>query len=100
MPAAADEVEEAEEEGITIGCGWGPKEILTENGKVKAVVFKKCLSVFDEEHRFNPQYDENDTITVECENVILSIGQSIEWGGLLEGSKVELNRNNTAVAMP
>ena len=98
MPAAADEVEEAEEEGITIGCGWGPKEILTENGKVKAVVFKKCLSVFDEEHRFNPQYDENDTITVECENVILSIGQSIEWGGLLEGSKVELNRNNTAVA--
>ena len=30
----------------------GSKEILTENGKVKAVVFKKCLSVFDEEHRF------------------------------------------------
>ena len=30
--------------------------------------------------------------------MILSIGQSIEWGGLLEGSKVELNRNNTAVA--
>ncbi len=98
MPAAADEVEEAEEEGIEIGCGWGPKEILTENGKVKAVVFKKCTSVFDEEHRFNPQYDENDLKTVECENVILSIGQSIEWGNLLDGTKVELNRNNTAVA--
>lgn len=98
MPAADDEVAEAEEEGIEIGCGWGPKEILTENGKVKAVVFKKCVSVFDEEHRFNPQYDENDLKTVECENVILSIGQSIEWGNLLEGTKVELNRNNTAVA--
>lgn len=98
MPAAKDEVEEAEEEGIVIGNGWGPKEILTENGKVKAVVFKKCTAVFDEEHRFNPQYDENDLLTVECENVILSIGQSIEWGGLLEGTKVELNRNNTAVA--
>lgn len=98
MPAAADEVEEAEEEGIVIGNGWGPKEIVTENGKVKAVVFKKCTSVFDEEHRFNPQYDENDLLTVECENVILSIGQSIEWGNLLEGTKVELNRNNTAVA--
>ena len=84
MPAADDEVAEAEEEGIEIGCGWGPKEILTENGKVKAVVFKKCVSVFDEEHRFNPQYDENDLKTVECENVILSIGQSIEWGNLLE----------------
>ena len=65
---------------------------------MKAVVFKKCVSVFDEEHRFNPQYDENDLKTVECENVILSIGQSIEWGNLLEGTKVELNRNNTAVA--
>ncbi len=98
MPAAADEVAEAEEEGIVIGNGWGPKEIVTENGKVKAVVFKKCVSVFDEEHRFNPQYDENDLLTVECQNVILSIGQSIEWGNLLDGTKVELNRNNTAVA--
>ena len=55
-------------------------------------------SAFDEEHRFSPQYDENDTKTVECGNVILSIGQAIEWGGLLEGSAVELNRNMTAKA--
>lgn len=98
MPAAADEVAEAEEEGIEIGHGWGPKEILVENGKVKAVVFKKCTAVFDGLHRFDPQYDENDLKTVECENVILSIGQSIEWGGLLEGTKVERNKNNTAIA--
>ncbi len=98
MPAAADEVEEAEEENIKINNSWGPKEILTENGKVKAIVFKKCTAVFDDNGRFNPQYDENDTITVECENVLLSIGQSIEWGNLLEGSKVELGRGNGAVA--
>ncbi len=99
MPASDDEVEEALEDGATVNCGWGPKEILKdENGRVKAIVFKKCVSVFDEEHRFSPKYDENETKTVECENVILSIGQAIEWGGLLEGSAVELNRNMTAQA--
>ncbi len=100
MPAAPDEVEEAKEENIAVMNGWGPKEVLTENGKVTAVVFKRCTSVYDADHRFSPQYDEEDTITVPCENVLLSIGQSIEWGKLLEGSKVELNRNGTAIADP
>lgn len=100
MPAAADEVEEAEEEGIKVNCGWGPKEIVTENGKVKAIVFKKCLSVKDETGRFNPQYDENDLLTIECENVLLSIGQAIVWGDMLKGTKVEFNPNGTAKADP
>lgn len=98
MPAAKDEVEEAKEEGIQVNNGWGPKEILTENGKVTGIVFKRCTAVLDAEGRFNPQYDENDTRTVPCENVLLSIGQSIDWGELLAGTKVEFNRNGTAKA--
>ncbi len=98
MPASDEEVEEAEEDGVEINCGWGPKEILTENGKVTGIVLKRCLSVFDEEHRFNPKYDENDTVTVKCQHVFLSIGQSILWGNMLEGSKVELGRGNGAIA--
>ncbi len=101
MPAADDECAEAEEEGTTIHNGWGPKEILVdENGHTKGVVFKKCLSVFDENHRFNPQYDEDDTYTIEADNVYLSVGQSIEWGKLLEGSKVRLGRGNGVIADP
>lgn len=100
MPAAKDEVEEAKEEGIQVNNGWGPKEILTENGKVTGIVFKRCTAVLDAEGRFNPQYDENDTRTVPCENVLLSIGQSIDWGELLAGTKVEFNRNGTAKADP
>lgn len=100
MPAAKDEVEEAKEEGIQVNNGWGPKEILTENGKVTGIVFKRCTAVLDAEGRFNPQYDENDTRTVPCENVLLSIGQSIVWGELLAGTKVEFNRNGTAKADP
>ena len=98
MPASEDEVLEAEEEGIQVNCGWGPKEILVADGKVRGIVLKKCLSVKDDTGRFNPQYDKNETMTVECENVMLSIGQSIVWGDLLLGSKVELGRGNGAVA--
>ena len=98
MPASVEEVEEARGEGVDVNCGWGPKEILTENGKVTGIVFKKCLSVLDENGRFAPVYDENQTKTVACSHVYLSIGQAIEWGHLLDGSKVELGRGNGAVA--
>ena len=90
--------EEALDEGAVINCGWGPKEIITENNKVKAIVFKKCISVKDENNRFNPKYDENDTMTVKCDHVFLSIGQSVMWGSLLDGSKVDLGRGNLATA--
>lgn len=98
MPASEEEIGEAAEEGVTLNCGWGPKEILTENGRVTGIVFKRCTSVWNAEGRFAPAYDENDTITLECDRVFLSIGQSILWGDLLAGSKVELGRGNGAVA--
>ena len=98
MPASEEEIAEALEENVSIECGWGPKEIVSENGKVKAVVFKKCVSVFDNDGNFAPEYDEANTVTVECDNVFLSIGQSIVWGDLLKGSKVELGRGAAAVA--
>lgn len=95
MPAAHDEVEEAKEEGIQILHGWGPKEILSENGVVTGVIFKKCTSVFDEQNRFAPQYDEEETITVSCSHVLEAIGQSAVWGKLLEGTAVKLRPNGT-----
>ena len=98
MPASEEEIAEAMEEGVSLNCGWGPKEILTENGKVTGIVFKRCVSVWDESGRFSPTYDEADTKTVPCDRVFLSIGQSIQWGSLLEGTKVELGRGNGAKA--
>ena len=99
MPASVEEIEEAESEGIVVNPGWGPKEVLVdENGEVRGVVLKKCLSVFDAEGRFNPTYDESELMTVECKHVFFSVGQSIVWGDLLKGSKVELGRGNGAVA--
>ena len=98
MPALEEEVEEAEAEGIALHNGWGPRRILTENGRVTGVEFMRCVSVFDSNGRFSPSYDENDTITVEAGAVLLSVGQSIQWGSLLEGAPVQLNSNGTAKA--
>lgn len=98
MPALPEEIEEALEEDIAINNSYGPKRILVKDGKVCGVEFKKCLSVFNSEGKFSPVFDENDTITVEADYVLLSVGQSIDWGKLLDGSKVQLGRGNTAEA--
>lgn len=97
MPAQDEEVMEAKEEKVSINNGWGPKRIITKDGKVTGVEFKRCLSVLNEEKKFAPQFDENDTKIVPADKVLLSIGQSILWGDLLTGSKVEVNPNGTVV---
>jgi NADPH-dependent glutamate synthase beta subunit-like oxidoreductase/NAD-dependent dihydropyrimidine dehydrogenase PreA subunit len=98
MPALEEEIAEAKMDAVSFGNGWGPKRILTENGKVTGVEFKRCISVFDGEHHFAPKYEEADTITVQADTVILSIGQSIQWGDLLKGSHVKFAHADTAVA--
>lgn len=98
MPASREEILEATQEEVVIHNGWGPKEILTENGKAVGVVFKRCTRVYDENHRFAPLYDEEETMTVSCSSVIFSVGQGIIWGDLLKGTKVELRPNGGAIA--
>ena len=101
MPASDEEVAEAREDGVDIRCGWGPKEVLVnEAGAVRGIVLKRCTRVFDDDGRFAPEYDEGDLVTIECDQVVFAIGQSIEWGNLLEGSAVELGRGQGAVADP
>lgn len=100
MPATNQEILETLDEGIEINNGYGPKEIIKdENGCVKQIVFKKCLSVKDPiTHKFNPVYDENDTVTIDATHVIFAIGQTINWGNLLEGTKVTFLHGNYPVA--
>ena len=95
MPAARDEVAEAKEEGIEVLNGWGPKQILVRDGKVTGIEFKRCTRVYDDAHRFSPEYDEEDTITIECANVLEAIGQSAVWGDLIRGTAVKIRPNGT-----
>lgn len=100
MPAQEEEVFEAKKEKVVIQNGWGPKRIIVENGKVTGVLFVRCTKVFNEQKRFAPEFDETDTLIIPADKVLLSIGQSIEWGNLLKGTKVAVNENGTVVADP
>ncbi len=98
MPASDQEVEEALSEKVELNCGWGPKEILEEDGKVTGIILKRCTRVYDENGKFSPIYDEEDTVKVECKHVIFAIGQAIDWGHILDGIDMNLRANGGAIA--
>jgi NADH-quinone oxidoreductase subunit F len=89
MPAWEKEVGEAIEEGIVINPSWGPQKILHNKAKVTGIEFVRCVSVFDDEGRFNPKFDESSTQTVAADNVIVSIGQAPDISFLSKDSQLE-----------
>lgn len=95
MPADESEIKMAEDEGVEIYNGWGLGRIVSdENGHVKALEAKKCLSVRDSKGRFNPTYDEEDTMLIESDFIILATGQRVDISFLGEklGSQLKTSR--------
>ena len=81
MPAFPWEIQQALEEGIKIHNSYGVKNISGKDDRVTAVELMRCVSVFDEEGRFNPTYDENETKIMETDMLLLAIGQTpdLSW---------------------
>lgn len=100
MPATLREIQEAEEEDIKIYNEWGPKEVVVDElGNVEHIILKKCTRLIDPEtKKFDPQYDEKDTMKIDCKAVVFAIGQTIEWGGLLKDTKVTFWHGNYPIA--
>jgi len=88
MPAHEWEIREAEQEGVMMHPGWGPL-LLSGEGKVERVDFQKCSSVFDDENRFAPRFDECETTSRKADRVLIAIGQAPDLGFLdqVEGIK-------------
>jgi formate dehydrogenase (NADP+) beta subunit len=88
MPADTIEIVEGDEEGIERSNGWGPTEIVRDNdGRVTGVKFRKCLRVYNEEHKFDPIFDENDTLVIPSDTVLLAVGQAPKLSFLEDGGK-------------
>ena len=88
MPADTIEIVEGDEEGIERSNGWGPTEILRdESGRVTGVAFRKCLRVYDEDRKFSPIYDDNQTRVIDCDTVLLAVGQAPALTFLDEGGE-------------
>jgi len=87
MTGSVDEREGGRGEGVVINDGWGPVEIVVENGKIKGLLVKKVKRVFDDEGRFSPELEEESRL-IEGDAVYMAVGQgsALEF---LEGSGVE-----------
>lgn len=99
LPADIEELEEGEEEGIVGSFGYGPQEIVIENGKIKGLNVQKVISIFDEEKRFNPKYDSSDSKLIEGTQVYIATGQMPEYDLITEDMKndVEIVRGKVVV---
>src|SRR5215470_13581748 len=91
MPAAMEEIEEAETEGIVIHAGFGPNRVIGEKGRVVGLETLRTERVFDENGRFNPQFTAGTESLVDCDTVILAIGQAPNLDFLKGSTQVKLS---------
>ena len=89
MPTVAEEKNSGLSDGVVINNSWAPKRILGEGGKVTGIELMRCVSVRDAQGKFAPVYDESETITVPCSNVLVAIGQRSDYGAVLSGTAAE-----------
>ena len=92
MPASDEEIALAKEEGITIMNSWGLVRVMEEGGKVAGMKLKRCVTVYDEQGAFNPQYDESEMETVKAANILMAVGQLADLSFLSEKYRIELDR--------
>ncbi|UCD83436.1 MAG: FAD-dependent oxidoreductase [Deltaproteobacteria bacterium] len=74
MPALPREITELNKQGVEIHNCWGPKEFIS----ASKLSFVGCTSVFDDQGKFCPSYDESKSTEIEFDRVIMAVGQSVE----------------------
>ncbi|HWX20654.1 MAG TPA: FAD-dependent oxidoreductase [Candidatus Binatia bacterium] len=95
IPAAREEIEEAKQEGIRLHTRFGPRRIFGREGKVSGIELIKCSRIFDENRRFNPQFIEGSEETVDCDTVVLAIGQSADLAWVRPEDDLKLTPRGT-----
>jgi len=89
MPADEIEIEEGEEEGIKLHDARGPRMILNEEGYVTGLRTVKCLSVFDENGKFSPKFDEDYVEDISADTIFFAIGQTSDLTFLTPDDGIE-----------
>ena len=100
IPAAREEIEEAEREGIKLHTRFGPKRVLGQDGKVTGIELVRCGRVFDENRRFSPQFIEGSEETVLCDTVVLAIGQAADLSWLRPEDSLKVTPRGTIQTDP
>jgi len=95
MPAFPWEIQQAVEEDIAIHNSWGVKNILCEGEKVTGIELIRCVSVFDQEGKFNPSFDELTTQIIQADMIIFAIGQASDLKELDDANLLKLTALGT-----
>jgi len=95
MPAFEEEIEEGLIEGLKLHPSLGPQKFIGKNGKVIGVETIRCTSVFDSEQRFNPTFEPGTEEVIDCDTVILAIGQASDLSFLTQADEIEVTRQGT-----
>ncbi|MFQ5604668.1 MAG: FAD-dependent oxidoreductase [bacterium] len=95
MPATVEEIQEALEERIHIHNSVGPNRILGENGVVVGLETIDCVSVFDENGKFNPKFAHETEKVIEADTIIMSIGQASDLSFIQPEDGIEVTPRNT-----
>lgn len=91
MPAALEEIEEAEAEGITIQYRRGPHAFVGES-KLTGLETIGIISVFDDQGRFAPEFAPDTEVVLPADTVILAVGQAPDVSFLPSEAGVALTR--------
>jgi NADPH-dependent glutamate synthase beta subunit-like oxidoreductase len=95
MPASEEEIHEGLLEGMKLRPSLGPKQFVGKDGKLTGLEVIKCLSVFDENKRFNPKFEAGTEFVIPCDTVILAIGQASDLSFLKPEDGIETTRQGT-----
>lgn len=100
IPAAREEIEEAQREGIRLHTRYGPRRVLGRDGKVTGIELIRAARVFDEQRRFNPQFIEGSEEVVDCDTVVLAIGQAPDLSWIQPEDELKLTPRGTLQTDP
>ncbi len=100
IPAAREEIEEAEEEGIHLHTRYGPRRILGRDGKVTGIELVRASRVFDENRRFNPQFIEGSEEILDADTVVLAIGQAPDLSWIRPDDNLKVTSRGTLQTDP
>ena len=95
MPASVEEIHEGLLEGMKLRPSLGPRQFVGKSGKLTGLEVIKCVSVFDENKRFNPTFEAGTEFVIPCDTVILAIGQASDLSFLKPADGIETTRQGT-----
>ncbi|MDH4070567.1 MAG: FAD-dependent oxidoreductase [Ignavibacteria bacterium] len=84
-----EEFEEAKREGVIFHPQRGPHRFIGKDGRLQAIEFRGVKRTYDDDGRFNPEYDPELIERMDVDTVILAIGQKADLSFIRTEDRIE-----------